>query len=413
MDRLDNTVRPYDWGSPTALPELMGTVPDGTPRAELWMGAHPSAPSRVLRGGRPSPLDGVVAADPVAELGEAVVRRFGPRLPFLLKLLAADSPLSLQVHPDTARAAAGYARENAAGVPLDAPHRTYRDPHHKPEMIVALSPFEGLCGFRPARECADLLDALGVDGLAPYARALRSGPEEDALREVFSAFLTSPDPVLLAGVTRALGRVARTEGAWRRECAAYEGVARAHPGDPGLLAALMVRQVRLAPGEALFLGAGVPHAYLRGLGVEVMAGSDNVLRCGLTTKHVDVDELLRVVRFAAGPAGVVRPEVLDDGEEVYPAPVDDFRLSRLRPGAARAAYHLDGAGPQILVCTGGRVRLVGRRGELVLEPGASAYVPAGEEVAVTGDGTVFRATVAVGRSAPTGHREHVRKLNDN
>ncbi|MDT9684224.1 mannose-6-phosphate isomerase, class I [Streptomyces sp. TRM76323] len=396
MDLLSNTVRPYAWGSPTALPELMGTVPDGTPQAELWMGAHPAAPSRVSRGGRPSPLDEVIAADPGAELGDATVRRFGPRLPFLLKLLAADAPLSLQVHPDAAQAAAGYARENAAGVPLDAPHRTYRDAHHKPEMIVALSPFEGLCGFRPARECAELLDALGVAGLAPYAHALRSGTEEDALREVFSAFLTSPDPALLAEVTRALGRVARGGGAWGRECAVYEDVARVHPGDPGVLAALMVRQVRLAPGEALFLGAGVPHAYLRGLGVEVMAGSDNVLRCGLTTKHVDVEELLRVVRFAAGPTGAVRPVVLDGGEEVYPAPVGDFRLSRLRPGTARAAYHLDGAGPQILVCTHGRVRLAGREGELALGPGASAYVPAGEEIEVTGDGTVFRATATAG-----------------
>ncbi|MFJ3162622.1 mannose-6-phosphate isomerase, class I [Streptomyces kanasensis] len=393
MDRLGTTVRPYEWGSPTALPELMGTVPDGTPQAELWMGAHPAAPSLVERGGRPRPLDQVIAADPGGELGEATARRFGPRLPFLLKLLAAESPLSLQVHPDAAQAAAGYARENAAGIPVDAPHRTYRDAHHKPEMLVALSPFEGLCGFRPARECARLLDALEVEGLAAYAEVLRSRPEEDALREVFSAFLTSPAPDLVAEVTRALARVARSGGAWGRDCAAYAEAARVHPGDPGLLAALMVRQVRLAPGEALFLGAGVPHAYLRGLGVEVMAGSDNVLRCGLTTKHVDAAELLRVVRFAAGPAGVVRPEVLAGGEELYPAPVGDFRLSRLRPGTARAAYRLDGSGPQVLVCTGGRARLAGPRGELWLAPGQSAYVPAGEEVAVTGSGTVFRATV--------------------
>jgi mannose-6-phosphate isomerase len=180
----------------------------------------------------------------------------------------------------------------------------------------------------------------------------------------------------------------------------YTGVARAHPGDPGLLAALLVRPVGLAPGEALFLGAGVPHAYLRGLGVEVMAGSDNVLRCGLTTKHVDVAELLRIVRFTPGRAGAVRPEVLPGGEELYRAPVDDFRLSRLRPGAARAAYRIDGSGPQVLVCTGGRARLAGRRGELALRAGESAYAPAGEEVTVTGSGTVFRATV--GRAAAAG-----------
>ncbi|MFD3354233.1 mannose-6-phosphate isomerase, class I [Streptomyces fradiae] len=392
MDRLHTSVRRYAWGSTTALPGLTGEAPDGTPQAELWMGAHPVAPSRVERAGCLRPLDEVIAADPAGELGDALVRRFGPRLPFLVKLLAADAPLSLQVHPDAAQAADGYAREDAEGVPLDAPHRNYRDAQHKPEMVVALGPFEGLCGFRPPRQCADLLDALGVAELAGFSAGLRAGPGERALREAFSALL-APPPGLVADVAGALAAVAGRPGPWREACAAYDRVARARPGDPGVLAALMLRYVRLAPGEALFLGAGVPHAYLRGLGLEVMAASDNVLRCGLTEKHVDVPELLRVIRFAAGEPEEPRPVPGEGGEEVYPVPVDDFRLSRLVLDGRGGARGLCGDAPQILVCTEGRVDLEGAADRVVLTPGRSVYAPAGEEVRASGRGTLFRVTV--------------------
>ncbi|GAA2959984.1 mannose-6-phosphate isomerase, class I [Streptomyces enissocaesilis] len=400
MDLLNSTIQPYAWGSVTALPQLMGVRPTGTPQAELWMGAHPAAPSRVDRGSGPVPLDRVLAADPVNELGHSVLRRFGPRLPFLLKLLAADAPLSLQVHPDTAQAAAGYEAENALGVPPDSPYRTYRDSHHKPEMIVALTPFDGLCGFRPPGRCADLLEALRVDALAPFTRTLRTRPGEAALREVFTAFLT-PDPHLLGAVADALVREADRDGPYRGDFGAYAAIARSHPGDQGLLPALMLAYVRLAPGEALFLGAGIPHAYLSGLGVEIMANSDNVLRCGLTPKHIDSTELLKVVRFTAPPTRVLSPTADDrSGEHVYPAPVDDFRLSRLFPHPRGEARALGGDAPQILLCTRGEARVGGEGGAaLALLPGRAVYVPARERVTVTGDGVVFRATVAAGADA--------------
>ncbi|MGQ4485874.1 mannose-6-phosphate isomerase, class I [Streptomyces sp. SAS_281] len=390
MDPLVNTVRPYAWGSTTALPGLLGVAPDGRPQAELWMGAHPAAPSLVRRSEGDLPLDAVIEAAPAAELGDTVLRRFGPRLPFLLKLLAADAPLSLQVHPDLARAAAGFRIENAAGVALDAPHRSYRDDNHKPEMVVALGAFEGLCGFRTPSECAGLLTVLGVDELALYCKVLRTQPEEDALRAVFSAFL-APPPGLVAAVAGAVARAARREGPHRADFALYDSVARAYPGDAGLLAALMLRTVRPAPGEGLFLGAGVPHAYVRGLAVEIMAASDNVLRCGLTSKHVDTAELLRVVRFDARPVHVLRPSP-DGPEDVYPAPVDDFRLSRVRVVPGGPAAVLDAAAPHILVCTRGHVRLSGPQGVVPLRPGGSAYAPAGERVVVEGDGELYRAT---------------------
>lgn len=398
MNRLTNTVRPYAWGSTTAIPELLGTPPTGEPQAELWMGAHPGAPSRIDRGEGPVPLDAVIAADPGAELGEAAVKRFGPRLPFLLKVLAAGAPLSVQVHPDLARAQAGYADEEARGIPVDAPHRNYKDANHKPEMLVALSPFDGLCGFRRPTDAADLIDGLGVPSLAPYADILRAHPEDRALREVLVAVLTAEPDAMAATVTAAAEAAARLAAdpghPYAADYAAYAQAAHTFPGDRGVIAAMLLNYVRLQPGEALYLGAGVPHAYLDGLGVEIMANSDNVLRCGLTPKHIDVPELLRVVRFEAGDPGVLRPEAAPDGEELYAAPIDEFRLSRhvLAPGGD--ARTLDAGTPQILLCTGGRAVLRGDDGStLTLGPGESAFVPAGERTGLSGDGTVFRATV--------------------
>lgn len=399
MNRLINTVRPYAWGSTTAIPALLGQAPTGEPQAELWMGAHPGAPSRVDRGAGPVALDAVIDADPAAELGEATVKRFGPRLPFLLKVLAAGAPLSVQVHPDLAQARAGFADEEARGVPLDAPHRNYKDANHKPEMLVALSPFDGLCGFRRPTEAADLLDGLGVHALAPYADILRAHPEDRALREVLAAVLGADAGAMADTVhdaTEAAARLAATPGTpYAADYAAYARAAHSFPGDRGVIAAMLLNHVRLQPGEALYLGAGVPHAYLDGLGVEIMANSDNVLRCGLTPKHIDVPELLRVVRFEAGDPGVIRPEAAADGEETYAAPIDEFRLSRyvLAPGAD--ARVLDRGTPQILLCVDGEARLrTADDAVLTLTRGESAYLPAGEGTELTGEGTVFRATVA-------------------
>ncbi|EST38032.1 hypothetical protein N566_09660 [Streptomycetaceae bacterium MP113-05] len=431
MDRLQNTVRPYAWGSTTALPELLGEPASGEPQAELWIGAHPGAPSRIDRGRGPVALSEVIAADPEGELGTAAVAAHGPRLPFLLKILAADRPLSLQVHPDLTQAATGFAEEEARGVPRDAPHRNYRDDQHKPELLTALTPFEGLCGFRPAEETAGLLSALEVDGLEPYADILRAAPEEAALREVLTAVLSADREEIAGTVAQTAAAVHRLAqgpggpggpagpetGRYAADYAAYAGIADHYPGDPGLLAAMLLNHVRLQQGEALYLDAGVPHAYLSGLGVEIMANSDNVLRCGLTPKHVDVPELLRVVRFEAGGPGVLTPQADSDGAEVYRTPAGEFRLSRyvLLPGGA--PRRLDVPAAQIVLCTDGRVDLVdladqasageaGTAGEgldgaggsgvgLVLTPGRSVYLPVDARPRAHGEGTIFRATVAL------------------
>ncbi|WP_121833584.1 mannose-6-phosphate isomerase, class I [Streptomyces sp. S1] len=381
MDRLVNTVRPYAWGSTTAIPELLGTAPTGEPQAEMWMGAHPGAPSRTERG----PLNELIDADPVRELGERTVERFGPRLPFLFKILAAGAPLSLQVHPDLDQARSGFAAEEAAGIPVDAPHRTYKDAHHKPELICALTPFEGFCGFRAPADAADLIAALGVDSLKPYVDLLHAHPEEAALREVLTALLTADPEEIAHTVAEATAAADRLGGAH----APYARLAHHYPSDPGVIAAMLLHHVRLQAGEALYLGAGVPHAYLDGLGVEIMANSDNVLRCGLTPKHVDVPELLRIVRFDPADPAVLRPEASPSGEEVYETPTDEFRLSRFVRAEGAAPNDLTAPTPQILLAVAGRPAA----GALPLAPGESVFVPAGERIQLTGAGTVFRATV--------------------
>ncbi|MEU3478912.1 mannose-6-phosphate isomerase, class I [Streptomyces sp. NPDC033754] len=381
MDRLVNTVRPYAWGSTTAIPALLGVAPTGEPQAEMWMGAHSGAPSRTERG----PLDRLIAADPVRELGEAAVGKFGPRLPFLLKVLAAGAPLSLQVHPDLEQARAGFAAEEAAGIPVDAPHRTYKDANHKPELICALTPFEGLCGFRAPTEAADLIAALGVDSLKPYVDLLHAHPEEAALREVLTALLTADHEEMAHTVAEAAAAADRLGGAH----APFASLAHHYPSDPGVIAAMLLNHVLLQPGEALYLGAGVPHAYLDGMGVEIMANSDNVLRCGLTPKHVDVPELLRVVRFEPNDPGVLRPEASPSGEEVYDTPIDEFRLSRFVRAEGAAPTDVTTPTPQILLAVAGRPKA----GEVTLAPGESVFVPAGEPTELSGEGTVFRATV--------------------
>lgn len=409
MDRLLNRIRANAWGSLTAIPELLGVAPTGEPQAELWMGAHPGAPSEVDRGSGARSLVELIAADPAGELGPDIAARFGPRLPFLLKVLAAEEPLSLQVHPDAVQARQGFAEEEARGVPIDAPHRNYRDSSHKPEMICALGDFEGLVGYREIAETLKLLDALDVPELAPFARALRNPDEEAALRAATTHVLMLPERLrttVVDAVAAACRRLAANGSPYAEACAAVAGLAERHPGDPGVAVALLLNHIRLREGEAVFLAAGMPHSYLHGVVVEILANSDNVLRCGLTDKHIDVGELLRIMAFRAGPVEILGPEpsAAHPGEEVYTTPVADFRLSRLPAGPGRGPHFLDTAGPQILLCVRGSATVRQEREPggaagttLDLARGRSVYIRAGEpRVAVTvdgADGLVFRATV--------------------
>ena len=386
---LRNEIRPYAWGSVTALPEFLGTDPTDQPAAELWMGAHPGAPSRLAVAA--GTLAGLVAGEPERTLGRAVARRFDKTLPFMLKVLAIERPLSLQVHPDGAQAAAGYAEEEARGVPLDAAERNYKDPNHKPEQVCGLTAFTGMCGFRRVRESAALLAELDAPSLSGYAERLVA---EGGLREVVTALLTMPDAAivdLLADAVPAFERVAAKDGPWQDAAAWLAALAREYPRDRGVVVAMLMNLVHLAPGESMFLAAGVPHVYLSGTAVEILASSDNVLRCGLTTKHVDVPELMRVLRVEQTPAAVRLPEPVAPGVEKYPSGIADFALYRIRP--LDEGTELPAGAPRIVLCAAGRLELRDADGTtlVALGRGGSAFVPA--------DASVVAHSVAEGSEA--------------
>jgi mannose-6-phosphate isomerase len=381
-DLLDNPVRPYAWGSATEIPRLLGVEPTGRPQAELWMGAHPAAPSRLRSGGS---LLNRIEADPDGQLSAPVVRRFGPRLPFLMKIIAAERPLSLQAHPNRAQARAGFADEQQRGVPLDSPERSYVDPNHKPELVRALTPFEALCGFRAIPATLDLLARLNTPVLGKYVDALRARPDSDGLREVVTGLLTVP-----ADRRRRLvdAVVAACAAGTEPEFATAVELGTAYPGDPGVVIALLLNRIRLEPGEALFLAAGNLHCYLRGTAVEVMANSDNVLRGGFTAKHVDVPELLRIMDVSDGPAPVLAP-VAHGARLVYRPAVPDFRLESYELGAA---VPVPGDGPRIVLTVAGEAVLRAGASTLTLPRGASAWVPAGLPTTAAGHGTLLVAT---------------------
>ena len=407
--KLENPVRHYAWGSKTALARLQGRPEAQEPEAELWIGAHPQLPSAVTVAGRRVTLDRLVAERPAETLGP-VAQRFGGALPFLLKVLAVAEPLSIQAHPTLAQAAAGFAREEAAGFAPDAPQRSYRDRSHKPEVVVALEPYWLMSGFRPYEEITRHLAAIAVPALQAAVADLRSAPGAEALRALVAVALRLDAGQRADLVARA---VAHAGGPSQESAATGAGVASAadagaaarwvrrlaaqYPDDPGVLSPWLLNLVRLAPGEGMYTGAGTLHATLHGTGVELQANSDNVLRGGLTPKHVDVPELLRVGTFAPGAAAVLRPPPAANGERHYATPTAEFALSlvaldQLPPHDPFAAAT---AGPEILLLLHGDGAVRDGAGrEVSCGPGEALFVPAAvPRYEVRGTGLMFRARV--------------------
>jgi len=380
MIRIRSAAQSYAWGSPTAIPELLGVPATGGPVAEAWFGSHHAGPS-LLDGDDARTLVDAIADDPRRALGEDVVARFGARLPYLLKVIAAETPLSLQVHPNLAAAAEGFDREDAAGIPVDAPHRNYRDRNHKPELVYALTRFEAVCGFRAPRRAAELL--VGLD--APLAKELHDllAAQRDArgIEAAFTQLLdpaTRPGPEEVQQVADACARRLADGSPSPRADRTVVRLAEAYPGDPGVVTSLLLNPVTLHPGDALFVPAGGVHAYLSGVGVEIMASSDNVLRAGLTPKHVDVAELLRNVDYVAAPPIRIAPERFHGATRVYYAPVDDFELSITTIQDA-GAHPLPGRGPRVLLCLDGEATVRAASGSSVaLRRGDAAFVPASD-----------------------------------
>lgn len=393
--RLDPRIQAYDWGSRTALAELQGrTSPSPGPEAELWMGAHPSAPSDVeTEAGRIS-LAEWIRRDPEAVLGAEVARRFGGELPFLFKVLAVERALSIQAHPDAARARAGFSRESAMGLAPADPRRSYRDPNAKPELLCALTRFHALCGFRPAGEIVEALEALDVPSLARLADEL--GAEEGGLERLVAELLRMRGSEEGRCRAREAAGAAERGSSERAEFARVAWLARQHPDDIAVLAPLLLNAVELEAGQALYLGPGEIHAYLGGVAVELMASSDNVLRGGLTHKHVDVPELLATLSFREGPPALVETQPGAPGEERYETPAREFRLSALKLVRGRAYASPERRSVEILLCTSGsaRVQDVARGEELPLRRGEALLVPAAlRAYTAEGDATLHRAGV--------------------
>ncbi|HEX6076310.1 MAG TPA: mannose-6-phosphate isomerase, class I [Micromonosporaceae bacterium] len=395
MHRLVGRIRPYSWGSRTEIARIQGRpVPSPTPEAEVWYGAHPRDPSFLLNddGARRS-LTAVIEADPATTLGRDVSGGYGPRLPFLLKLLAADRPLSLQVHPGPVHAREGFAAEEAAGVPPDAPHRNYVDPHHKPELLVAVTEFHALCGFRPLPDAVRLLRRLELPELKATLECLTLFQPDQALREAMASLFAVPARQRSALVARV--REASLALIPEPEYRLAVELADRYPADIGVVVSFLLNRVTLLPGEAIYMPAGNLHAYLAGVGLEVMASSDNVLRGGLTGKHVDVPELLRVLRYEELPEPRLAPVPAADRVIWWPAPVTDFRLARATVAGRAVRLPLPGGpSPRIVLCLAGSVRVATAGDGLDLARGDAAFVPAGvAEVAVTGSGDVYQVSV--------------------
>ncbi|WP_336767501.1 mannose-6-phosphate isomerase [Pantoea endophytica] len=385
MQKLNNSLQNYAWGSKTALTELYGIEnPQGLPMAELWMGAHPKSPSTVEVNGEVRSLREIIDADKVAMLGKAVAERFG-ELPFLFKVLCADQPLSIQVHPSKAAAEQGFARENVAGIPLSAAERNYKDANHKPELVYALTPFQAMNGFRELHEIVSLLEP--VAGAHPQIAHFLENTDEANLAKLFATLLSLQDEAK----SRAIGVLkSALNGREGEPWQTIKSIAIDYPDDSGLFSPLLLNVITLQPGEAMFLFAETPHAYLKGVALEVMANSDNVLRAGLTPKFIDIPELLANLKFQAKPAATLLTQPQRDGETLnFPIPVEDFAFAI--HGLSAAPQTLAQNSAALLFCIEGQAIIEKSGQQLVLKPGESCFVAANESpVNAAGTGRLAR-----------------------
>jgi mannose-6-phosphate isomerase len=392
--RLKNPVQNYPWGSTTDIPKLLGAGnPDHEPVAELWLGAHPKAPSTVLsEQGEQSLLD-LIEAEPEAILGADTVDRFGPRLPFLLKVLAAEKALALQVHPTRDEAKDGFEKENALGIRLDAPERNYLDRNHKPEMFCALEPFECLAGFRSIGQIATELRSLRLTTFAEEIDNIGQSRSIDGLKRLFESMMLLESERKELFVREVVEKAAASKGVRYRWIVELN---RQYPGDIGVVSPLFLKLLHLRPGQAVYLEPGTVHAYLRGVAIELMSNSDNVVRGGLSVRHVDILEFLKILQFNESPVEPINPKKLSRGAEVYEIPTSDFCLYRIRLNRG-VKYESSGKrAVEILICTRGKTVLRGGAGneDLVVHRGDSFLVPANSpSYSIEGGGILFKATI--------------------
>jgi mannose-6-phosphate isomerase len=393
---LKNSVQNYAWGSPTAIPELLGEPnPALEPRAELWMGAHPKAPSQVRCDGKWVSLIDLIEKHPHAILGKKVAQAYHNKLPYLFKVLAAAKPLSIQAHPSLDQAKAGFARETRQGIALDASNRNYKDDNHKPECICALSSLWAMCGLRSTAGILDLMGKHCPMSLAAELDQLKRQPDSGGLKRFFNDLMTMDSGRQKRVVAEAVKSV-RHYSAKNPVVHWLTRLSAEYPSDIGILSPLLLNLIQLKPGQALYLPAGELHAYLEGVGMELMANSDNVLRGGLTPKHIDVAELIKVLNFE--PRSVTVLAAIDQGknERVYPTPADEFVLSMISVFPDSSYHSPPSRSVEIMLCTEGRAHLTDHdtRQAIPIKKGDSVIVPATVKgYSLVGNAVVFKAAV--------------------
>jgi mannose-6-phosphate isomerase len=383
---LQNSARDYAWGSTTSIPDYFGLPATGHPMAEIWFGTHPGSMTTV------------------AGNGTLLELRNQEPLPFLFKILAAGTPLSIQAHPNTQQAIDGFATENALGIPLDAADRNYKDDKHKPEMLVALTEFRAAVGFRPLSEATEVFDLIsshananGYQRLALTFATWSQTLKEQGVQAVFTQLLQSRGQ--LVEITSDLAKATAPELAGKGWSAPLEHLymvpelEQLYPGDPGIIIFLLMNLVELKPFEAIQVGAGVIHAYLGGLGLEIMASSDNVLRGGLTPKHIDVAELQKVLSFDSGEFTTLAAKKLMNGLYEYPRSVSDYLMYRIEVGGSNLLADLRLANPAIVICTSGEIAIGdSKENRQVLTKGQVAYLADANFFSFSGSGTAFLGT---------------------
>ena len=394
---LQNTVQHYAWGSPTSIPELLGKEnPSGRPWAELWMGAHPKAPSLVSYEGRWVSLKVLIEKHPQNMLGPRAAEKFNNTLPYLFKVLAAAKPLSIQAHPSLEQAKAGFDKENRQGIPLDAPQRNFKDSNHKPECICALSKFYALCGFRNITDIVAMMTAACPLGLADRLEYLKKHSDAGGLRQFYIALMKMNSRHQKRVIDETLQNIYKFSD--QQIVYWVKRLSNEYPSDIGMLSPILLNLVCLEPGQALFLPAGELHAYLEGLGIELMANSDNVLRGGLTPKHIDVAQLLNVVHFE--PRTIHKLPAVESGknEKIYFNPAEEFVLSSICVSDKSVCESSASRSIEILLCIEGQasIRDFGANDILEIKKGNSVIIPAAvKRYAISGDAVFYKAAVPI------------------
>lgn len=391
LHKLENVIQNYAWGSRSAIGEMFGiSNPTNEPQAEIWMGAHPNGCSKLADSGQL--LSDYIGQNRTKTLGAYTAARFG-ELPYLFKVLSAETPLSIQVHPSKRKSELGYAREHLDGTEINQATLNYKDPNHKPELIYALTFYKAMNGFRPIAQIVCLFKEAQIHTLDEEISKLEFQPTSDALRAFFTTIMSlegERKQQALNELYAACERPAKT--ALGREALSYSDDFRAHyMDDIGLFAPLMLNTIELAPGEAMFLQAETPHAYVQGTGLEIMANSDNVLRAGLTPKHIDVPELIDNTRFCSiDPASIKLKPIFKDNKLSFPVPVDDFGFDIVTSTGEAACQYVRSA--EIVFCIEGEVTVCVNAQEITLKRGESAFI-AHDSVAYqyTGIGRFARA----------------------